>query len=194
MYSPLNDLEKMFTSPDFFAFKVRINGTEFLGRPVNIHMVNIAGDKWKSLTFRVFKNLDAFERGEPQREIQVTPKEIVGLSVIDTWTKKDPSDINTILSICHEFDSIPIDANIGHFKKDIPVILKRLVSAVEAYNEEHEGFSLGYVKDAIIDLIDDFETFSPKLSQDQMESLLRIAKEQVAAKISYMVFQTVKRQ
>src|SRR5258705_8958517 len=104
MYSPLNDLQKMWLTPRYIIFKVDIGGKVYYGRINNA--ICEPFDIVLSGKFEAYSSLLASQTGSTGEEIIVTPKEIIGLEAYDILSNKNPSPFSKIIACCWEIENI----------------------------------------------------------------------------------------
>jgi hypothetical protein len=126
MYSPFDDLQKMWLTPHYILFKVDINGKQYYGRVSSLISKPFNGK------FEGFDNLFAAQSGSPGIEIRVSPEEITGLEAYDSFSNQDPSPFSKILLACIKFDKIStIDEN-------ATLIVQNIINAIEDFTKEHQ--------------------------------------------------------
>lgn len=182
MYSPKSDLHKMIYTPEFIAFRVKIEGIEFIGRPNTItYNASAEGTKQQGL-FYAYDGIESFIAGNHFKEIPVTSHAIIGIEAIDTVT---PGPLNDILSACYEIENIPVKANIGFIRRNIPEILQRLCKALEEYEHVHSFIKFEIVFFEIQNIIKDCETCG--LPDNDREAFIRILKDKISYRVSNFI-------
>lgn len=129
MYSPTNDLQKMWLVPHYIYFKVDIAGQHHYGRIKSA--IAEPFDVILKGRFEAYNSLWAAQSGSPGMEIVVGPKEIIGLEAYDILSNAKPSPFSRILSACETFDMIKVIC------EDTPTTLQDLIDAIEDFTEEH---------------------------------------------------------
>lgn len=138
MYSPHSDLYKMFHTPDFILFRVKIKGSEHFGRVDTINTQIPYKQQPVSGTFITFDGQNGFEAGIPVSIIPVDAATVEGIEAIDIL---NPAPLNAILAACNEIDEITQTksaADIGLIRYEIPVYIEDLLAAMLEFEQLHD--------------------------------------------------------
>lgn len=188
MYSPYSDLEKMFWTPSYILFRCLIDGEEHLGRPKDIHMGDIHNQKFKHCRFQYWDSIGQYFSGTmPKLLEEIKSSQVVGLEAIDTISKKEPSTLSKILTVCNEISLIENNADIGFLIFTIPEILGKLSNVIGEYGEEHPKSYTGNPIYYINEMKAEFENIDPALNSDQYrkDKIINL-KEKVSLNIHQM--------
>lgn len=138
MYSPHSDLYKMFHTPDFILFRVKIKESEYFGRVDTINTQRPYTPQPVSGTFITFENQQGFETGIPISIILVDATTVEGIEAIDIL---NPAPLNAILAACNEIDEITQikpATDIGLIHYEIPVYIEYLLAAMLEFEQLHD--------------------------------------------------------
>lgn len=185
MYSPHNDLHKMFYTPEFIVFRVDINGKEYLGRPNTIQIKHPfdPGQNQKAI-FYTYSSIESFLQGNISKEIRVTAQEIKGLEAIDT-VNSEP--LNKLLSICNDLNNLSQKSDVGIIRRNIPVILSQLLIAIDEYENVHGCLKYDIAYESIEECVNDCRNCPYDLSEIGRANLIRDLKEKISVHVSNLI-------